>query len=313
MKRTLASIMALAMALLILSSLSLTASAADSYQVEFNFLETSTYESFVVYNYGMKAAGNSTTMGYKGWIGSAGDKGIGATSVFEFSAPAGHVFQSLVINYRGYSIANGAPDGVHIYVSTYGEADYSVGYNESNWTLVAEIVNDSTAGNGINVSDPANRDPEILRTVDVSPYAMGAEKLYMRIDFFRSPNIDGTPATFFAPASVTGDLLLVDPSATEPVVTEPETTAAPETQAPETEPETTKAPETEAPATEAPATEAPATEAPATEAPATEAPATEAPAPETEPAKEGGCGGMIAGGVAIVAILGTALIVKKRD
>ena len=74
---------------------------------------------------------------------------------------------------------------------------------------------------------------------------------------------------------------------------------------------TTAAPETEAPKTEAPAqeTEAPAaeTEAPATEAPATEAPTTEAPKAEK------GCGGMIAGGVASIAILGTALISKKRD
>lgn len=317
MKKTLTSIMALAMALIVVSSLALTVSASDTYSVEFNFLESSTYESFVVYNYGMKAAGNSTTMGYKGWIGSAGDKGIGATSVFEFAAPAGYVFQSLVIDYRGYSIANGAPDGVHIYVSAYGETDYSAGYNDSNWTLVAEIVNDSTAGNGINVSDPTNRDPEVLRSVDVTPYAMGAEKIYMRIDFFRSENIDGTPATFFAPAGATGDLLCVDPSATEPAVTEPETTEAPETQAPETtEAPTTDAPETEAPETDAPETE-PETEAPETE-PETEAPeVTDAPeatnAPETEPVKEGGCGGMIAGGAAIVAILGTALIIKKRD
>ncbi len=68
------------------------------------------------------------------------------------------------------------------------------------------------------------------------------------------------------------------------------------------EPETTVAPETEAPATEAPATEAPATEAPATEAPTTEA-----------PAAEKGCGGMIAGAVAIIALLGTAVVFKKKD
>lgn len=304
MKKIIASVLALTIALVFMSSL--TVSAAEGYNVEFNFLETSTYESYIVHNYGMKAAGNSQTMGYKGWIGSAGDKGIGATSVFEFAAPAGYVFQSLIINYRGYSIANGAPDGVHIYVSTYGESDYSAGYKESNWTLVAEIVNDATAGNGINVSDPTNRDPEILRTVDVTPYALGAEKLYMRIDFFRSPNIDGTPATFFAPASVTGELLLVDPSVTAAPETEPETTAAPETtKAPETTaaPETTKAPET---------TAAPETEAPATEAPATEAPVTEAPA-QTEPAKEGGCGGMISGGIALVAILGVAVVYKKEN
>ena len=81
---------------------------------------------------------------------------------------------------------------------------------------------------------------------------------------------------------------------------EPETTEAPATEAPV---ETTEAPavETEAPVEE---TEAPAVE---TEAPA----ATEAPA-DTEPAKSG-CGSFVAGGVAILAILGTALVIKKRD
>ena len=62
--------------------------------------------------------------------------------------------------------------------------------------------------------------------------------------------------------------------------------------------------------TEAPETQAPETEpAPAeTEAPvATDAPTTEA------PKSEGGCGGFIAGGVAIIAILGTAIIIKKED
>ena len=79
------------------------------------------------------------------------------------------------------------------------------------------------------------------------------------------------------------------------------TTAAPETEAPKTE-------ETQAPTVEE--TEAPAVEGDATEAPVADA--TEAPA-NTEPAAKSGCGGFVAGGVAIVAILGTALIAKKRD
>ena len=78
-------------------------------------------------------------------------------------------------------------------------------------------------------------------------------------------------------------------------------------------PETTLAPETEAPATE-PVTEAPAeTEAPA---PAeTEAPApAETKAPETEaPAAKGGCGSMIAGSAMIIALLGAAIVFKKKD
>lgn len=85
----------------------------------------------------------------------------------------------------------------------------------------------------------------------------------------------------------------------------PEKTEAPETTL---APETTAAPETE-PVTE-PATE-PATEAPVqTEAPApqqTEAPTTEA------PEAKGGCGSMIAGAVAVVALLGTAIVFKKED
>lgn len=71
------------------------------------------------------------------------------------------------------------------------------------------------------------------------------------------------------------------------------------------EPETTVAPETEAPETEAPTTEAPETEAPA----ATEAPeVTEAPAVE-----KSGCGSMISGAAVIVALLGTAIVFKKKD
>ena len=78
-----------------------------------------------------------------------------------------------------------------------------------------------------------------------------------------------------------------------------ETTEAPETtKAPE--PETTPAPETTAAPEGGDATDAPAPEQ------------TDAPA-NTEPAEKKGCGGFVAGSVAIVAILGTALIVKKRD
>ena len=74
---------------------------------------------------------------------------------------------------------------------------------------------------------------------------------------------------------------------------------------------TTEAPETQAPETQAPETQAPETQAPETQAPETQAPTTQA--PETQAPAEKGCGGMIAGGVAIIAILGTALIIKKED
>ncbi len=84
--------------------------------------------------------------------------------------------------------------------------------------------------------------------------------------------------------------------------------------------ETTAEETTEAPVetTEAPVetTEAPVetTEAPAetTAAPETNAPETKAPAQTEAPKAEGGCGGMIAGGVVVVALLGTALVFKKR-
>lgn len=88
----------------------------------------------------------------------------------------------------------------------------------------------------------------------------------------------------------------------------------------ENAPETSEEETTEAPVetTEEPAetTEAPVetTEEPVvTDAP-TEAPVvTDAPAATDAPKSEGGCGGMIAGGVVIVALLGTAVVFKKRD
>ncbi|MBR6579290.1 MAG: hypothetical protein IKK74_10150 [Clostridia bacterium] len=298
MKRIIATAVALVMALTLLSAFAFNASASNDYSIEFNFLETSTYESSLVYCNGMKPAGNSTQMGYKGWLGSKNAEG--ATSVFVFDAGAGNAFLSLIINYRGYSIAAGEPDHVRMYVSAVGESDFAAGYTESNWTLVASIINDATAGNGINVADPTNRDPEVLRSVDVSPYILGQEKVYLRIDFFRGDNIDGIASTYFAPAGAVGTLLYENTAATEP-----ETTAAPVV----TEPETTKAPETQAPETQAPVTE-PETE-PATE-PVTEAPSTAAPITEA-PKSEGGCGGMIACGAAVVAMLGIAIVSKKRD
>jgi len=92
----------------------------------------------------------------------------------------------------------------------------------------------------------------------------------------------------------------------------PETTVAPETQAPETQAPETQAPETQAPETQAPETQAPETQAPETQAPETQAPTTNAPTTDKAPEKKG-CGGFVAAPVAIIAILGTALIIKKRD
>ncbi|MBR6577742.1 MAG: hypothetical protein IKK74_02245 [Clostridia bacterium] len=77
------------------------------------------------------------------------------------------------------------------------------------------------------------------------------------------------------------------------------------------EPETTVAPETQAPETQAPETQAPETQAPETQAPETQAPATE-PITEAPPAEKG-CGGMVASAVAVIALLGTAIVFKKKD
>ena len=84
----------------------------------------------------------------------------------------------------------------------------------------------------------------------------------------------------------------------DPSATEPETTEAPKTE------ETTSAPEAEE------TTSAPEAEETTKEAP--ESANNNAQPDNTEPAK-GGCGGFAAGTVAIIAIIGTALIVKKRD
>ena len=79
---------------------------------------------------------------------------------------------------------------------------------------------------------------------------------------------------------------------------------AAETEAP------TEAPETEAPATEAPATEAPAEE---TKAPASDA--TKAPADDTAEAPEkSGCGSVIGGSAAVLAVLAAAVVgLKKKE
>lgn len=77
--------------------------------------------------------------------------------------------------------------------------------------------------------------------------------------------------------------------------------------------ETTAEETTAAPETQAPETQAPETQAPETQAPETNAPETKAPAQTEAPKSEGGCGGMLAGSVVIVALLGTALVFKKKN
>ena len=210
MKKSIFTLITLVLTLVLASAMLLPAFAAD-YEKEFDFLTKDTYEKSVVYKKEMKAAGDSTKMGYKGWIGTTSKD---ATSVFVFEAAEGKTFGELVIKYRGYSIASGAPDGIQLYVSTVGETDYAAGYTEANWTKVAAVVNDATAGTGVNVANPNDRNPELFRSVDISELVKGKSKVYVRIDFFRSANIDGVPATYFALAGATGSY------AAAPVATE---------------------------------------------------------------------------------------------
>ena len=75
-------------------------------------------------------------------------------------------------------------------------------------------------------------------------------------------------------------------------------------------------PATQAPVTQAP-TQAPVTQAP-TQAPAgddtTDAPATDAPATEAPKEDKGGCGSSVAlSALAIVGVIGTALVIKKKE
>ncbi len=133
-----------------------------------------------------------------------------------------------------------------------------------------------------------------------SPFELTAEKLnkgnstavWVMDPVAGHPTIDVDAAIANAPSYIDYYVENAEETTAEETTKAPETTAAPET---------TKAPET----TEAPeVTEAPAE---TTKAPETKAPETEAPKPQ------GGCGSAIAGGAVIVAILGTAIVFKKRS
>lgn len=280
MKKRILSLVTVVISLALIGSMTFSAFAAD-YEKEFDFLDKSTFSSSLVYSLNMKAAGNSKTMGYKGFVGSVGKE---STAVFAFDAADGKLFDTLTFNYRGYSIGDSASNYIKFYVSAVGEADYAAGYTDANWTLVGTLINDGTAGTGINAADATNRDPELIRSIDISAQATGKSRVFIRIDFLRSANIDGVPATYFALRSLSGDY-----AAEQPAVTE-------------------------APATEAPSTEAPAaTEAPAeTDAPvATEAPATEAP---TSPETGDSSAAFAVAAVAVIAAAAvSAVLLRKRE
>lgn len=280
MKKRILSLVTVVISLALIGSMAFSAFASD-YEKEFDFLDESTFSSSLVYSLNMKAAGNSKTMGYKGFVGSVGKE---STAVFAFDAADGKLFDTLMFNYRGYSIGDSASNYIKFYVSAVGEADYAAGYTDANWTLVGTLINDGTAGTGINAADATNRDPELIRSIDISAQATGKSRVFIRIDFLRSANIDGVPATYFALRSLSGDY-----AAEQPAVTE-------------------------APATEAPSTEAPeVTEAPAeTDAPvATEAPATEAP---TSPETGDSSAAFAVAAVAVIAVAAvSAILLRKRE
>lgn len=170
-------------------------SAADDYTAALDFLTADTFNPYLVYNNGMQAAGNSTTMGYKGWISSTNKDG---TAVFKFQAESGKTFNSFVFSYIGYSIAVEAADIYDFYVSTTAE-DFTAAefaYNASNWTLVSALRNNSSAGTGVYAADPTNRSADLIRTIDLSSYAKGKSVVYVRIDAHRSTNIDSLPTVY---------------------------------------------------------------------------------------------------------------------
>ena len=72
--------------------------------------------------------------------------------------------------------------------------------------------------------------------------------------------------------------------------------------------------ETAADTTTAPAPETSAEEVTSEQTPGTTAPESKDPEQTTEPAIEDpGCGSVVSAGIAIIAILGTAIVMKKRD
>ena len=116
------------------------------------------------------------------------------------------------------------------------------------------------------------------------------------------PSIDVDAAIANQPTFV--DYYVENEGNTEETTEEPK---APETtEVPEVE-ETTKAPET----TETTKAPEQTTEAPKADDTSKAPEQTNAPA-QTDKAEEKGCGGMIAGGVMVIALLGTAVVFKKR-
>lgn len=224
---------------------------AAAYSAELDFLDKATYESYIVFNNGLKAAGDSTKMGYKGWISSTNKSG---TTVFAFKAEEGKTFDSFTFTYSGYSIAVEETDIYDIYVSTTAEdwSDPALVYNEKDWTLVSALRNDDKlAGTGVYPKDPTNRDAALRRSVDLSSFAKGKDTVYVRVDSYRSTNIDGLPTVFGGAYAVTAEYTAAETTAIPMTTAASTTTAAPVTTA---TPTTTAAPVTTAAPAQTPAT-----------------------------------------------------------
>ena len=97
----------------------------SDYNVKMNFNVADTYNSYLVKSYGLAPAGDSTKMGYKGYIKS----GVRGSAVFKFEAAEDKTFEKITISYKGFSIPTGTDDGVWVYVSTVGETTYNDGAN----------------------------------------------------------------------------------------------------------------------------------------------------------------------------------------
>lgn len=152
-------------------------------------------------------------MGYKGWISSTNKSG---TTVFAFKAEEGKTFDSFTFTYSGYSIAVEETDIYDIYVSTTAEdwSDPALVYNEKDWTLVSALRNDDKlAGTGVYPKDPTNRDAALRRSVDLSSFAKGKDTVYVRVDSYRSTNIDGLPTVFGGAYAVTAEYTAAETTA----------------------------------------------------------------------------------------------------
>ena len=66
------------------------------------------------------------------------------------------------------------------------------------------MVNTAAKGTGVYCADPTDSDSNLVRKAVVTDSIKDASTLYVRIDFYRSSNIDSLPATYFGALSFNG-------------------------------------------------------------------------------------------------------------